>query len=62
MQALEHGVATYFAAHASRTRAAIRLTLLTAAIVVPLNLLFGIAAAGDRQIRIPRQEHANHAD
>jgi len=46
VQALEHGVATYFAAlREPDARAAIRLTLLTAAIVVPLNLLFGIAAA-----------------
>ena len=45
-QALAGGVRAYFAALGdSDTWSAIRLTLLTAAIAVPLNTLFGIAAA-----------------
>jgi ABC-type sulfate transport system permease subunit len=45
-QALSKGFATYFHSFADTdTRAAIKLTLLTAAIVVPLNTVFGIAAA-----------------
>lgn len=44
--ALENGVAAYLAAVTEPVAlAAIRLTLVTAAIVVPLNLLFGLAAA-----------------
>ena len=44
--ALSKGLRVYFESFAdSDTRAAIRLTLLTAAIVVPLNTIFGIAAA-----------------
>ena len=44
--AFEHGLGAWFASFAdSDTGAAIRLTLLTAAIVVPLNTLFGICAA-----------------
>jgi sulfate transport system permease protein len=46
VQALSHGIDTFFGAFAdSDTRAAIRLTLLTAAIAVPLNTVFGVAAA-----------------
>ena len=45
-KALERGLATYVAAITEpEALAAIRLTLLTAAITVPLNTLFGIAAA-----------------
>lgn len=45
-QALEKGVATYLASlREPDALAAIRLTLLTAAIAVPLNLVFGVAAA-----------------
>ena len=45
-KALEQGWATYVAAISEPVAlAAIRLTLLTAAIAVPLNLLFGLAAA-----------------
>ena len=45
-EALREGVAVYFAALAEpEALAAIRLTLLTALIVVPLNVVFGIAAA-----------------
>jgi sulfate/thiosulfate transport system permease protein len=45
-QALEKGWTTYLAAlHEPDTLSAIKLTLLTAVISVPLNLLFGIAAA-----------------
>jgi sulfate transport system permease protein len=44
--ALENGWAAYFSAFGdSDTRAAIRLTLVTAAVVVPLNTVFGITAA-----------------
>jgi sulfate/thiosulfate transport system permease protein len=44
--AFEKGMQAYFASFAdSDTMAAIRLTLTTAAIVVPLNTIFGIAAA-----------------
>jgi len=46
VQALSKGVAAYFTAlHQPDALAAIRLTLLTAAIAVPLNLVFGVAAA-----------------
>lgn len=46
VQALEKGVQTYLAAiREPDAMAAIRLTLLTAAISVPLNLLFGVVAA-----------------
>ena len=45
-EALGKGVAAYFAAFREPDAlAAIRLTLLTASIAVPLNLLFGVAAA-----------------
>lgn len=45
-EALRGGVAAYFAAFSEpEALAAIRLTLLTAAIAVPLNLVFGICAA-----------------
>ncbi len=45
-EALRHGVRAYFGAFADPDAlAAIRLTLLTAAIAVPANLVFGIAAA-----------------
>ncbi len=46
IQAFEKGVSAYFAAVREReTLIALRLTLLTAAIAVPANLLFGVAAA-----------------
>jgi sulfate transport system permease protein len=42
---------------------AIKLTLITAAIAVPLNLVFGVAASWCiAKFRIPRQEHAAHPD
>jgi sulfate/thiosulfate transport system permease protein len=45
-EALRAGVGAYFAAFTDPdTQAAIRMTLLVAAISVPLNLIFGIAAA-----------------
>jgi len=45
-QALEKGASVYFASLRDRDAlSAIRLTLLTAAIAVPLNVLFGVAAA-----------------
>jgi sulfate transport system permease protein len=46
VQALQKGVSAYFNALGQPDAlAAIRLTLLTAAIAVPLNLIFGVAAA-----------------
>ena len=46
VEALRAGVGAYFAALAdSETLAAIRLTLIIAAVAVPANLVFGIAAA-----------------
>jgi sulfate transport system permease protein len=46
IQALAKGVSVYFGSFADPdTIAAIKLTLLTAAVVVPLNTLFGISAA-----------------
>ena len=45
-EAFRHGLAAYFAElHTPDTLAAIRLTLLVAAIAVPCNLVFGVAAA-----------------
>jgi sulfate transport system permease protein len=45
-EALSKGVQAYFAAISdSEAMSAIRLTLITAAIAVPLNLIFGVAAA-----------------
>ena len=45
-EALRHGLAAYVeAVRDPEALSAIRLTLLTAAVVVPLNLVFGIAAA-----------------
>jgi sulfate transport system permease protein len=45
-EALRHGVAAYFAALSDPDAlAAIRLTLLAAGVAVPLNVLFGLAAA-----------------
>jgi sulfate/thiosulfate transport system permease protein len=45
-QALDKGLGVYFAAlHEADTLASIRLTLVTALVAVPLNLLFGIVAA-----------------
>ncbi len=45
-EALQKGIGAYFAAIADpEARAAIRLTLMTAAIAVPLNVTFGIAAS-----------------
>ncbi|HUN24866.1 MAG TPA: sulfate ABC transporter permease subunit CysW [Steroidobacteraceae bacterium] len=44
--ALSHGISAYLRAFADPdTRSAVRLTLITAAVVVPLNTLFGLAAA-----------------
>ncbi len=46
VQALEKGVAAYFAAvREPESLAALRLTLLTAGVAVPANLVFGVAAA-----------------
>ncbi len=44
--AFEHGLAAYWRSFSDPdTRASIRLTLITAAVVVPLNTMFGLAAA-----------------
>src|SRR3954467_11564602 len=46
LEAFRRGAAVYFNSFADRNaQAAIRLTLLVAVIAVPLNLVFGIAAA-----------------
>jgi sulfate transport system permease protein len=46
VMALEKGIRAYLASFADAdTRSAVRLTLTTAAVVVPLNTLFGLAAA-----------------
>jgi sulfate transport system permease protein len=46
VEAFRKGAETYFASFSDpQTQAAIRLTLLVAAIAVPLNLVFGVAAA-----------------
>lgn len=46
VEAFKHGAGAYFAAITEAdARAAIRLTLLTAVIAVPLNLVFGVACA-----------------
>src|SRR5690606_4835598 len=46
VEALQRGVGTYFSSIADPAAlSAIRLTLFTAAIAVPLNLVFGIAAS-----------------
>src|SRR5262245_41107436 len=45
-QALEKGIAVYLASFREPdAQAAIHLTLLTASIAVPMNLIFGVAAA-----------------
>ena len=45
-EALRNGLPAYFASFtSSETLAALRLTLITVAIIIPLNLVFGIAAA-----------------
>jgi len=63
-EALRRGVGAYFSAFASdETRAAIKLTFLTAAIAVPLNLVFWCGGiVGHREIPIPRQKPAHHPD
>jgi sulfate transport system permease protein len=45
VEAFREGARVYFAAFLPEARAAIRLTVLTAAICVPLNTAFGLAAA-----------------
>ena len=61
--AIAKGWNAYFSSFADPdTRAAIRLTLTTAAIVVPLNTVFGITAVVYRQVRVPRQEFPDHPD
>ena len=46
MTAASRGLAAYLGSFADAdTRSAVRLTLLTAAVVVPLNTVFGLAAA-----------------
>ncbi len=62
-EALAKGVAAYLAAlREPETLAALRLTLLTAAIAVPANLLFGMAAAwAIAKFDFPGQERPHHA-
>ncbi len=62
--ALEKGYAAYLESFKDEaTAAAIRLTLMTAVIVVPLNKIFGPAGVlCHRQTRVPRQELPDHAD
>jgi sulfate transport system permease protein len=48
--------------HRADAWSAIKLTLLAAAIAVPLNLVFGVAGLGHRQVRVPRQERAADPD
>jgi hypothetical protein len=62
--AFAKGVGAYFASFRDPDAlAAIRLTLLAAGIAVPMNLVFGVAAAWGRgQIRICRQEPAGDSD
>ena len=62
--AIEKGYEAYLASFSDPdTGAAIRLTLTAAAVVVPLNTLFGLCGRlGDREIRVPRQELPHHAD
>ena len=64
VEALRKGFGVYVAAIAEPDAlAAIRLTLLAAAIAVPLNLVFGVAAAwAIAKFSFPRQERADHAD
>ena len=62
-QAFGRGAAVYLQKLADPdARSAIALTLLTAAIAVPLNTVFGVAAAWlIAKFRLPRQEPAAHA-
>ena len=59
-EAFRKGVGVYVAAISNpEARSAIRLTLLMAAIAVPLNVTFGLAAVvGDHALRFSRQESA----
>ena len=63
-QAFSKGLGVYFAALTEPDAiAAIKLTLKVAAIVVPLNVLFGLAAGmGHRQVQFPGQIDAEYAD
>ena len=63
-QALEKGLGAYFAAlREPMTLAALKLTLLAAAIAVPLNLVFGLAAAwAIAKFDFPGKSAADHAD
>ncbi len=62
-QALAKGVGAYLAAISDPLAwSAVKLTLLVAAIAVPLNLVFGVGRRlGHRQVRISRQEHLDHS-
>ena len=64
VEALRKGWAVYLAALVEPDAlSAIRLTLLTAAIAVPLNLVFGVAAAwAIAKFDFPRQAAADHLD
>ncbi len=64
VQALAKGIGAWFAAlQDPDTIASIKLTLLTAAIVVPVNTrVRHLRGLGDRALRVPRQEPPGHAD
>ena len=63
-EALRKGLGVYLAAIAEPDALdAIKLTLLVAAIAVPMNLVFGVAAAWSiAKFSFPGQERADHAD
>src|SRR5215203_5299173 len=62
-QAFAEGMAVYWRAVTEpEALSAIRLTLLTAVCVVPLNLVFGGGGVDDRAVRLPRQTGARHPD
>ncbi len=64
VEAFRKGWATYLSALVEPDAlSAIRLTLIAAAIAVPLNIVFGdLRRLGHRQIPVPRQATAHHAD
>ena len=63
VEALRDGLGAYFTAIADpEALSAIRLTLMTAAIAVPLNVAFGSPRRGRSPSSISRQANAHHAD
>ena len=62
-EAFKKGVEVYIeSVREPDAAAAIRLTLTAAAIAVPLNLIFGVAAAWTIASSVPRQEFSHYAD